>query len=1206
MPDRFGTIDINPAEQPPAPSPEIERPRRPERKGSAKKKPRRSGLTAKALFVPALVVIVLFVLYCAAGFWGVPYYFTHSLPKNLLRDPALQLVIDQAHFNPFTFQLRLGGIRVTDTSDEALTSDILTIAAIDTELAAMSLLRTDLVCTRLQVDNLLLSANRNAQGKYNIGRFFNAEADAQASDIINFSELPFLFSFNNIAVTNSKVVFEDIPGKTTHTIENIEIALPNLSNFPFQANNYIHPKFSAVINGSPVELTGKAMLSGTGSTENLQTELACTIHALDVPRYLNYLPIQLPLAITKGKAEGILQLTFSPNAEDEKLKVDFIIEIADLELADTEQKLTITIPTARIEGGVQPVTGDTRFKSVVLHKPAIRAIGQFPWHIAATLATFPPPAKDSAGVPITDRPPSLIVDDLLADAGTYTLMSADGKKAIDSWESVLVNIKEYARNLDQSDQSTKSGSFVLKADHRDSKASMNLQGPFKAGTILDGELRFENLPTATLFDWFDLSPLARGGGSVDLSTNLHLTDSAARNKGEPSFQLSKGSLTFHQLTLSEGKQVWLTAAAPTITELTKNGADITFGKINLPDSIIQIQLDSLPKLMTELAKADTTITVKELDLSGSLSLDKTSAKLPKLVYDKISVQAKDLDSTRKQSDKDNLVFSAQNAHGTDIQAKGTVTLRPFATSVRTGFTALDGPNLLPWFSSNPLVNALKADLSGKGIFTFPATGFNGELQIGKGGNFAKDKKTPYLQWDGIEIQGIRYASTKTPISIAEMLIKAPVMEVAVTTKQPSPYASLVAFLANNFMPQKSEEEQKSPGTAQLEIEKIAIQNGKVTYSDSRLKPTWKTQISALKGTISDFATQGTKQSNIDLQGQLAASPFTLTGKVNLFNTSTAGELQFAVSNYPLAAFAEQLKGNDDIDPEQGTFGLQLNSSWQDTIASDQAQFIFANLAPSSPLADSALPLALLLDAERQFSLSVNDSREMDSPPLPLFTNALTAFRKIMVKANISPLLVASGDFSDLVGNEYIEFLPGQLIMTGKGRETLTRFSALLSTHPDLSLTLTGSADQNLDGTVIKKQMDEAERLRVENENARRADAWLKERERRMIAGNEARRKKGEKPLPLEKEIPPELVATYGPVKPQAMTVDAAMLKELANDRADALLDFMIGELALPQERLQISDKTRLNKNKDDMGSRVYFSLGVFEPPPAKIETKPEQ
>lgn len=1204
MPDRFGTIDINASEQPSAPPPAAEpkRPRRPERKGAPRKKSRRSGLTAKALIVPAIVVALLFLVYCALGFWGVPAYFTRSLPKNLLRDSSLQMAIDQARFNPFTFELQLSGIRVTDTSDEALTADILTIASIDSVLAPLSLLRTDLVCTRLQVNDLLLKASRNAQGKYNFARFFTGGDDAQPSDIINFSELPFLFSLNNIAVTNSKVVFEDIPGKTTHTIEKIEIALPNLSNFPFQTNEYIHPKFSAVINGSPVELTGKAMLSGSGGKENLQTELACTIHALDVPRYLNYLPIQLPLTITKGKAEGILQLTFSPNGEDDKLKVDFTIEIAELELADTEQKLTIAIPTARIEGGVQPVTGDTRLKSVVLHKPTIRAIGQFPWHLTATLATIPPPAQDSAGVPITDRPPSLIVDDLLADAGTYALLDANGKKTLDRWESVLVNIKNYSRNVEQGQQSAEAGSFVVKADHADSKASMNFQGPFKTGAIRDGKLRFENLPTATLFDWLDLSKLAKAGGTVDLSTNLHLTDGDAQKKGESAFQYSDGSMTFHQLSLSEGKQVWLTSAAPEISEVAKNGTKITFAKIKLPDSAIQLQLDSLPKLFTEFSKADSPLSIKEIDLSGSLSLAKPSVQLPKLVFDKVSMQAKDLDSDRKQSDKDNLVISAKNSAGADIQAKGTVRLRPFTTSVRTDFSALEGPDLLPWFSSNPLVKALKADLSGKGIFTFPATGFNGELQIGKGGNYAKDKKTPYLSWDGIELQGIRYASAKTFISIAEMQLKAPALEVAVSAKQPSPYAELVAFLTANFPPAKAEGE-KAAAAAQLEIQKISLQDGTLLYSDSRLKPTWKAQVSGLKGTISDFATTPAKLSKIALQGQIAASPFTLTGQVDLFSTETAGGLQFAASNLPLATFADQLKGNDDLAPDQGTFGLETTSSWEDGVISDQAQLIFTDLAPRSPLADSALPLALMLDPENKFTLALTDSREMTSPPAPLLTEALAAFEKIMIKANVSPLLVASGDFSDLVGNEFIEYLPGQTIMTGQGRETLTRFSALLSTHPHLSLTLVGSADQPIDGGAIKKQMEEAESLRVAKENTRRAEAWLQEREKRMIAVNEARRKKGLKPAPLEQTIPPELIATYGQVKPQPITVDATILKELAGDRANALLDFMIGELSLPLERIHISDKTRLNKNKDDKGNRVFFTLSAYEPPPP-AETKP--
>ncbi len=48
--------------------------------------------------------------------------------------------------------------------------------------------------------------------------------------------------------------------RKTHHVKDIELALPAISNFPYQSDTYIHPRFSAVVNGSPVKLTGEATL----------------------------------------------------------------------------------------------------------------------------------------------------------------------------------------------------------------------------------------------------------------------------------------------------------------------------------------------------------------------------------------------------------------------------------------------------------------------------------------------------------------------------------------------------------------------------------------------------------------------------------------------------------------------------------------------------------------------------------------------------------------------------------------------------------------------------------------------------------------------------------------------------------------------------------------------------------------------------------
>jgi len=100
------------------------------------------------------------------------------------------------------------------------------------DLAPLSLLRHDLVSNSLAIRGIEMNIVRSHDNRYNITDVFSVKRTGTASDIISFSELPFLFSLNNISIREGSVTFQDVPAATTHTVEQIELDLPSLSQFP--------------------------------------------------------------------------------------------------------------------------------------------------------------------------------------------------------------------------------------------------------------------------------------------------------------------------------------------------------------------------------------------------------------------------------------------------------------------------------------------------------------------------------------------------------------------------------------------------------------------------------------------------------------------------------------------------------------------------------------------------------------------------------------------------------------------------------------------------------------------------------------------------------------------------------------------------------------------------------------------------------------
>ncbi|MDR3089506.1 MAG: DUF748 domain-containing protein [Desulfobulbaceae bacterium] len=1124
----------------------------PEQRGkkSTTRKKRGEGRAGHPLIVAIVVLIALCAAYCLAGFLGVPWYLRHSLPELLAHDPRLALDTPNIRFNPFTFTLALDDASIRDDGQR-----MLTVGAIQAKLDALSLFRSQFVCRALRITEPRLEAVLGEDNRYNLRRLFGGKTEARPeNDLLNLAELPFRFALNNVEIDDGLIRFTDERRQNEHILENIRLDIPHVANIPTEVQSTLEPRFSAVFNGSPIELKSKSGQIGGGKT----TELACTIRNLEIKRYLSYLPIQLPLAVTKGGAEGDLQLTFAPTGGD--LSIDFQLKLIDLELADNDKLVTVTAPTSHLDGVLRPMSGEIAFRNIVTHGFTVATPDGFPWHLTRLLST--PGNNEENG--IFSR---LLVNNVLADDGS--LLRRGERKSSSEWDSIDLRISNYARTGDEK-KNAATGNYALAAHHVETGARLRFSGDFIGGAMTGGDLSLEAIPLATLWPWLD-HPELSGEGVANIQATLRFSDEPdAKVKNTRLFE--NGRLEAKKTRLGD----WLKAESLKLDGFSLRQAEFSLGKISIGGGETTIDVAKTPEIfMTGFPR------VENLDYDGVLTLKDSRRKLPELRFTEVNIQASDLRQAQRPTDKDNVQVRAKLGDKGRFNGRGNVGVFPLKLTLRSDFDDMPTARVLPWYSKNSLLLGLDSSFSGKGNVLLPGAAFRGEISFAAG--VLADKKTPYFSWDGLDLFGIRLDRDKHSAIIGEMAIRKP--RLSATLDAAAPAARLAAFITRI----SNEGGKKDEATA-LEIQKISVKDGAISITDNRPRPAWSGEISAVNGSLGPFITdKPTQAAPLRLTGSLAGAAINLNGSLALLNGGL-GDWQLTVADAPIKQFTSQAGDVFGIS-QDGLISLDLSSSGEANNIRENAVFRGKNLTVASAKSEAALLVALLTNKDGIMTWRHEAQRPGDKALPPVFERGLSSLRELIKKAQTAPFAVAGEE--NLTKNSGLECAPGQMKFTGDSHAVLSEIRDFLAAHPLLALEVIGCAGSLEDSQALKKELEAEEKRRVAKENARRAAAWQQELRKRGAVATAKEE---------ETDIPPPLPPRFAPVKAQAVVVDNAMLKDLAKRRAELTRNILVNELAVPPERALVG-AAKVETGKGGSQRRVIFHLTPLAAKTASAEAK---
>ena len=256
----------------------------------------------KRLRIGLGVFAAIFVLFSLLAYFWLPGYAKAKLETVLSEALHRPVTVQSIDIQPYTLELAVHGFRVgekpgsTDADKVLLSVDKLYV-----NLSIASIAHRAPVISAVSILGPAVRLVREGEQQFNI------------SDLIEDflkrpkDETPTLFSVSNVVIEGGRFEFVDRLKKSQQEISDIRIGIPFVANFESTEETWVEPLFSAMVNGAPLLIEGKAR----PFAQNRQATFELELNGIDLTRVDEYSPIPVGIKLVSGLFDAKLLLTFT-------------------------------------------------------------------------------------------------------------------------------------------------------------------------------------------------------------------------------------------------------------------------------------------------------------------------------------------------------------------------------------------------------------------------------------------------------------------------------------------------------------------------------------------------------------------------------------------------------------------------------------------------------------------------------------------------------------------------------------------------------------------------------------------------------------------------------------------------------------------------------------------------------------------------------
>lgn len=947
----------------------------------------------------------LLVLVGIVGFVVLPPVLKSVLLKELGVQLQREVTIEKIAINPYTLTLTLSGF---DIKERGGGGSFVAFDQLYVSVELSSVLRLAPVLKELRLTGPRLKLARIEAGRYNFSDILDAFLARPGE-----GPLP-RFALNNIQVSKGRVDIDDRPAATKHEMTDITLDIPFVSSIPSLTDIFVEPKFSARLNGTQLEATGKSK----PFDQSFETELSFGIAGFELPRLAGYIPQDIKLKISSGRLDSTMVVKFlRPPGQAPTLSASGEVHLSDLVVTEANGRPLVKLSQLDVAlADVSPLQRSARVSRLSVDGAQLEvrrdAAGQL--NLEAVLPASKPAVSSSAAAsPFRLELAELVVNKakLIIDNETALI---DWRASIDSFDMVLKGYASSNETPVQVDASV-SGLRVIK--------------------------------TASKTNVMQLPWLQIKDASVDLKK----------------FEITLGELT------SNGARLNVVRAADSMTDLesmfaAKVAPGLTAAvealKAAAPDWTLNVNKLAITdyglNLIDKLGRGDTTMSTETMSLTGRDFSTRKDAR------GKFELKTT-LNKTGTIGLAGTLVLQPLSGD-MRIDARG-IAILPFQPyfadrvniDVTSGDVALKGA--LNWKLADPAAAG-----------ALPVSGdFSGVLDITEFASIERLSAEDLLKWKSLHVGPFSGTIAPPAIQVDEIALTGFYSRVILF---PEGRLNVMSLLRRVDTATKAA---APPSDVAIDIARVALQGGTVNFFDQLIKPNQAFNLNELSGGLTRLT--AATPADVDLRGKLDnAAPLLISGKINPLLPDLFVDIKAGVKDYelsPLTAYAGRYLG---YGIEKGKLSLETSYKLENRKLEAQHQLFLNQLtlgekvdSPEATKLPVSLALALLKDRHGNIDLDLPISGTLDDPQFSVAALVFKVIGNLIVKAITAPFALLGSLFGG--GGEelsWIDFDPGQATLNAAATTKLGNLAKALTDRPALKLEIAGRVDAENDAQGLRR------------------------------------------------------------------------------------------------------------------------------------------
>ncbi len=1187
----------------------------------------------------ALGIGIAIALFALLGFLAVPPILKSVLTKQLTQTLHREVSIREVQFNPFVLALKINGFTMKERGGAA---PFVSFEELYLNFQLASAYRRGPVLRDVILKSPRISIVRNEDLRYNFSDLLEEFASKPGAP----PSKPMRFSLNNIEIVDGGVDFDDRPKGTRHTVRDLRVAVPFVSNLPYYVDTYVQPVFLAKINGTPVALYGKTK-PFSGSRE---TSFDVNVDDFDVPYYLNYVPVKLGFRIASARVDTRAILSFR-EFTDRPPVLAFTGQVAlkALSITDLARAQVFSLPLLDVRIASSDVfSKKAELSSVLVRSPDLRVrrdregklnlASMLPKTAADNAAAA---EKGKAGKEKESSPFTLEAAEIRLADGKISFEDLFPEKPFrTSLEGIEVTVRHFSNAPGK--KTAVEAAFRTEAGETFTHSGELAVEPFAAeGTVGIGKVPLKKYSPyyagMVLFDVgdgvLDLSTRYRhagkeGGGDTVLSgLGLELRSLRLRKRGEAEDFLDVPLLAVKDAEIGLGSRTLTVAEFATskgkILVRRGEGGAVNLAGLVPPGEPAKKDPGAGPRAVPS---RPWTATVKKVLLDRySLRIEDDSTADPvRLTAVPVSFSAREV-STRKNS-RGSMTLKARIGEGGSLDASGYFGLDPVSADLKLAVKAFDIVPLQPYFTDRMKIIVTKGDVSASGALgiatardgSFGAT-YKGEATLARLSSLDKASAEEFVKWDSLHLGEIDVSTNPLQVSVGDISLTDFYSRIAIA---PDGSLNLQGIFREEEKPAPASPPKEAPAAAgggqeapagqgtrnPVRIGKVTLQGGSVRFSDHFVKPSYSANLAELGGRVSGLSSEEEKYADVDLKGRLeGGAPLEITGKINPLRSDLYVDLKVDFKDIdlsPLSPYSGRYAGYT-IQKGKLSLGLQYLIVKRKLDASNNVfldQFTFGDRvdSPEATKLPVRLAVALLKDRKGEIRLDLPVSGSLDDPKFSIGRVILKIIVNILVKAATSPFALLGAIFGGGEELSYLEFAPGIGQPDSVGQGKLKTLEKALYDRPALKLEITGHVDMAADREMLRqiafdrkvKAQKLAETAGKGGTNVSLDNVVVSPAEYPKVLKAAYKKEKFPKPrnfLGIAKDLPvPEmekLMLTH-------IQITDDDLRDLAHRRAQAAKDLLLSSGRVDPERVFLVEPKTLSPEKKEKlkNSRVDFVI----------------